>query len=314
MLGSIARKIGFGRAYLKIRHLKDIGPFNVIKEKFNRKYLLPKIEAAKPIPVGAGKMDIHMLLDHARLYEGMWSLKSLQMFAPEPVNIVVHSDGSLSKNDIAKLKHLFPGISIIEKAAADEVVEKNFRDNGLFRCLKFRRELIFGRKLFDPVFFLSAEHYILVDSDVLFFREPTELFSQWIGKTKEAAVFSVDFGFENGYSHKVKKQITQLPCNLPTNAGLLGLSSNTLNFKRIEEYLSQPVFWLDDGKPNWLAEQAIMGIEMEYCHAVPLPSEYQIANDTLSYANTKSVHYCGGVKARNRLYSQALPILSKIIL
>jgi lipopolysaccharide biosynthesis glycosyltransferase len=122
------------------------------------------------------KLEIHTLMCSADID---WLIKTVKLFTHHSeldFNLVVHEDGSFTKNDITKLSSSLDNTSVIGREYADEHI-KEFLDNHEL-CTHFRfseHHTIFRIKLFDPFFFTKSNNVMYMDSDILFCKKPHEL-------------------------------------------------------------------------------------------------------------------------------------------
>ncbi len=158
-----------------------------------RPYYLRRILDVAPLEAGQGPLEVHMLLHHQRIFEGIWAMYSFAYFSDVACQIFVHSDGSLSPTDVKHVQQVLPGAHVISRQQGDERVEARLRELGLNQCLRFRDSLIFALKLFDPFFFGEHSSFVLLDSDVLFFRRPHELLAN-LSESPDC-LYSPDNGF-----------------------------------------------------------------------------------------------------------------------
>jgi len=98
---------------------------------------------------------------------GIECLGSLKKFSADPISIVLHDDGSIGKDERARLEDGLPGAILITKEEADDMMLPLLRP--LPRTLAFRERSPMGRKLVDVGVFSKGD-IILCDTDVLFFR------------------------------------------------------------------------------------------------------------------------------------------------
>ena len=112
MLRQIARRTNVGKVIVRYNDLRATGLEALLKTAYIKRFLLPRIFEACPM-VSNGDLEVHMLLNHARVSEGAWSMYSFGHFVEIPCRFVIHDDGSLSYKDISSLNHLFPGIRIV---------------------------------------------------------------------------------------------------------------------------------------------------------------------------------------------------------
>src|SRR5882672_12559147 len=131
------KRLGFGKLWLKIQQLRALTISGAIRLQFARRRYLPCITQAAPIPAGAGEIEVHMLLHHKRVYEGLWSLYSFASLTGRSCRIVIHDDGSLTPADLELLDRVFPGLRVIKRAFADEALITFFRQQKLEQCEQF---------------------------------------------------------------------------------------------------------------------------------------------------------------------------------
>lgn len=110
---------------------------------------------------------------------GIECLGSLKRFSADPVRIVLHDDGSISKDERARLEEGLPGAVLISREEADDVMNPLLKATP--RTLAFRERSPMGRKLVDVGIFSKGD-IILCDTDVLFFRPFKGAFS-WPNET-----------------------------------------------------------------------------------------------------------------------------------
>ncbi|MBW4646746.1 MAG: hypothetical protein KME23_27795 [Goleter apudmare HA4340-LM2] len=307
------RQLGIGKALLRIHQLRYLTIEEALKVSLAKRRYLTNILNAKPIPSGLGAIEVHMLLHHKRIYEGLWALYSFAYFCAQPCRIVVHNDGSLSNFDVKLLNQLFPQCQVIDRKMADSVVENYLRSEGLFKCLRIRQKVVHVLKLFDPCFFSTNNFFISLDSDVLFFSRPQELIN---------GIESVDdiFHFPNLYSQDVCDAYSLKELDLVNllqkdpikrlNAGVLRVNRGSIDFKKIEEYLKHPDFYHEDGRADYYTEQTLWAMEFTRLNALPLPNTYAICPST-DEPNLVSGHFCGGGYWASLLYTRGLPRLAE---
>ncbi len=315
-LRTSARKLGIGRAWTRIHQLRALTLKGVIAKNLNRHRYLKRILEAQPIPSVGGAIEVHMLLNHPRIYEGLWSLYSFAYFHGQSCCIVVHDDGTLTESDTAALDALFPGCQIINRNLADSVVLAFFQKKGLDRCARLRDTLVFALKLFDPFFFLQSHDLIILDSDVLFFSQPVELLADGDGWAQDNARTPNLYSCDNGYRYCLTpNELATLlgkECIGRFNPGVIRVRNGILDLRRIEEYLQHPGFWKESGQGNYYAELTLWAMELTLAGAEPLPDTYAICPNPTYHPNAVSGHYCGGGYWASLFYSWGLPRLASI--
>lgn len=127
-----------------------------------------------PAPVDPhAAIEIHSLTCERDYTDLLWCLKTLALYSGRSFNLVLHDDGSLGARSIEHLRGHLPGATIVSRQQADERVQAAMA--GHAACRSFRDRLPLAKKLFDFPAFATRERYLMLDSDVLFFRTPDEM-------------------------------------------------------------------------------------------------------------------------------------------
>jgi hypothetical protein len=307
-----ARRIGLGRALLGIhtaRALTVRGAAAVLKGKVQ---YLPRILNARPLAAGEGPIELHMLLHHQRALEGIWAIYSFAHFTGMRCQVFIHSDGSLTVNDVARLQSVMPGAHVISPHYADSRVVPRLRELGLLLSIKFREQLIFARKLFDPFFFGDHTNLFLLDSDVLFFRRPDELIEGINGRGERelTSLYSPDNGCRYCLSPATLLSLLGQECIADFNPGVVRTNRSVLNLEAIETYLQRPEFWGNSSRPHYYGELTLWAMLLTQTEAQKLPPSYGIT-PPLDRVLPTSGHYCGGGYPATWFYSRGLPRLAR---
>ena len=306
MIRAFAKRLGVGRAVAIARRVLAADVATSAKRAYVRRHILPKIASLSPLPAG-GDFEVHMLLNGARLLEGVWALYSFFFFATVPGRIVIHDDGTLGSAGAALLVRLFPGSRVIGRRQADDIMNARLRALGLSRCQRLRESLVFGLKLFDPVFFAQSPRILLLDSDVLFYRMPTEVLASLEGNAPP--VFFPDNGDRYCLPAEAIASLLGLPPVRGFNPGVASIPVASIEFQRMEQFLEDPAFWTKTGAANYFAELTLWAMEMTLAGAVPLSAGYQICAPVPADEAVISGHYCGGGYWAAKLYTEGVPFL-----
>lgn len=124
-----------------------------------------------PAPVDPqSRLEIHALTCERDYTDLLWCLKSLFLYSGRSFNVVVHDDGSLGAQALAHLHRHLQGATIVSRGEADQRMRPVLA--GRDACREFRDHCPLARRLFDFPAFASHEHFLTLDSDVLFFAKP----------------------------------------------------------------------------------------------------------------------------------------------
>ena len=119
------------------------------------------------------RCEIHVLTSNGDWLNLIWALKSFYRYSARCYALCIHDDGSLERDQRTALSVHFPGTRLIDKAEADARVLPLLSKYP--RCAEFRRTNHLSPKIFDFAAYARSDRILLLDSDVLFFSEPTEL-------------------------------------------------------------------------------------------------------------------------------------------
>lgn len=276
----------------------------------NKFYFIKKAFKAKSNCSESKNVEIHMLLNKKRIYEGTWALSSLLLHCGPKSKIFIHNDGTISENDkkiiidrIGFFKYEF-----IDKDFSDKFVTNILLKNNLLKTKKLRDDLIFSLKLIDPLVFSEEDDLIIMDSDVIFYQKPTKLLS-----SKEKFLYSPDnndqcYCINIGEFHEKygSKMISRF------NPGVFKLNKKNINLNQIEELLEMDGFY-KNGKPSYFAELTIWACIMSLNNAKSLGSLYQICPPNPDEEGIIFGHYCGGQFWAENFYAKGINLTRKKI-
>jgi hypothetical protein len=118
-------------------------------------------------PPNSSLPHVRALICHRDIDLGILCLGSLYRFSADPLQIVLHDDGSLTADDRSRLLDALPNVILISREEADAVILPLLRNYP--RCLSFRMRNPTGLKLIDAAYFAQGD-IIVADPDVLFLR------------------------------------------------------------------------------------------------------------------------------------------------
>ena len=131
--------------------------------------------------------SVRTLLGESTLDVSLTCLPTLIRYSSDPVRLVVHEDGSLTKTGRDALREALPGVEFIDREQADDEMTSRLR--GYSRCLAARAANVFFLKLFDVALMERGELFYS-DSDILYLRPFTGLFAA--GSDRYRAIFMTD--------------------------------------------------------------------------------------------------------------------------
>tara|TARA_R110002073_G_scaffold56906_2_gene144969 strand:+ start:7023 stop:7952 length:930 start_codon:yes stop_codon:yes gene_type:complete len=191
--------------------------------------------ASLAVPVGENSETIScwFLTGRRFWYQTAYCAWTLAKQASATIELNLVDDGSLSTEYESRLRRLFPAGTTVRKSTIEE------RVNDLLPVSKFPLlrerwiDYINIRKLTD-VHLGSEGPKLVLDSDMLFFKQPTELL-EWI-RNPQGTCLMTDCVESYGYSRALMESLcgSILPSKL--NVGICGLRSEQIEWEQMEDW------------------------------------------------------------------------------
>ena len=229
-----------------------------------------------------GDVEVHILTSANDCICAAWALRTLMCSLNLCLPVRIHDDGTLKLRHCNFLYHLFPGAEIIIRSKADVRMRQALAP--FSRCLQLRHLSVLAMKLFDFAEYCTAEKYIVMDSDVLFFS-PAKFLRDQIesGRVNSFnrdldSVYTVDLDATVKHGFVLEKAI---------NSGLGVVHRQSIQFDLIEEYLSLPTTTQYD----WSWEQTLYAMCSTMFGHKFLPKEYDVYLNGRDIESQVSRHY-----------------------
>jgi CBS domain-containing protein len=128
-------------------------------------------------PAMRADLSMHMLTGARDFLMALWSLASWYRVMPDDAigELVVHSDGTLTDTHRAVVTRLYPSARVEDAA---RFMDEHGHELDPYPVVKEFRAVypkFQSKKLVDPYVISTKPLHLLLDSDMLWFREPTEL-------------------------------------------------------------------------------------------------------------------------------------------
>ena len=182
------------------------------------------------------QVELHYLTCHRDFEDFLLSVRTFFYWNPVKWKLVVHSDGSLTKDEMNYIRDNFDS-RVIDREEADVKVLDFLKEYPY--CYDWRKNFkkkanyVMFQKIFDPMVFCE-DYYVLFDSDV-FFYDKDEFIIKY-AKNKTPFYHGGGWGFLT-YPVSYKNMLTigfKPVGNL--NGGLIGFKKDMFQIKLIEKY------------------------------------------------------------------------------
>ena len=278
----------------------------LIRHYYYRELYRRKILSTRPVVCDRNSdFEIHILTSEKDFLNAVWCLKTFYYYSGTRPELVIHGDGTLGTNNINTALKNFPNCRIIRKSDADRDLERFLAGFKYCRKNRLRKDFWSAVRLFDFCYYARAERLLVLDSDVLFFRTPTEIIENiQAGKP----FFNSDY--QNAYSHPpgVLEKILGIEMIPKVNAGLISLHKQHYanNLDLIEYYFEKMEEIISDVEYNW-HEQTMHAILLSKYGAVRLSEQHQISRNHPLSDKTVSHHFVAdGSGSRIDFYREGL--------
>jgi alpha-N-acetylglucosamine transferase len=241
--------------------------------------------------------EIHVLTSAQDWLNLIWALKSFYAASHRRYALCIHDDGTLEPKHLDLLKQHFPNARLIDRLSADQKISQALATYPC--CLEFRKTNQLSPKVFDFAAYLESDRMLLLDSDVLFFEEPTELLKRI--ENPDYQVNSVNADIASAYT--VEAATVKEHCGVELidcfNSGLGLIHKASLNFDWIEEFLGLP----DVIGHFWRIEQTLYALCSSRFGVELLPPDYTVHLEG-GIGGSPCRHYVG--KIRHLMYAEGI--------
>ena len=243
-------------------------------------------------------------------------LKSLTEYCEEEIELILHTDGTLTEYDNESVIANFLNQTV--RLSDPKQMEQKVLDNlqGRPHCQRIRRESIWGIEFFDPLFArISDPISLYLDADILFFRPFRGLFNSM--EIEGGAVFLKDSQWDSyclrpwhlmgiGKKPKIVKGMT---------TAIVCWDKSVIDWDYLEWFLAQTNY---HKIPEWVLPTAQAGLATN-CQAKTishkqLPNLYPNAQLT---SDTFGVHLLGSYREywlpKIKQYQQEMPFAQEAI-
>ena len=122
------------------------------------------------------QFSIHVVCCHIDVVQLLWALASWYRVVPISAKVYIHEDGSLTVSDKALISKTFPHSEIIDfNWATEQAMNKWLIKYPSLRTLRVEKREVFALKIVDPYFVSNCKYFLILDTDILWFRAPDEV-------------------------------------------------------------------------------------------------------------------------------------------
>ena len=252
-------------------------------------------------------VPVHVLTGEKDWQLCAWMLASWFTFSEQTWRVVIHDDGTLSPSAKKTLGSIFKTARVIARADADLAMDKILRP--LPFCHDYRAKHPLAQKIFDIPHFCDSERFIILDSDLLFYRYPSEIM-QWVTGTTNDCWFNEDVAESSLITPQAAWEDLGVKLWPRVNSGLCLMQKSAIDLEFCERALGETSIMQGN---TWRIEQTLMALcASRQVRGGLLPKTYEVSLSKDASSDAIMRHYVGAV--RDRFYAEGLARLAPILL
>jgi len=231
------------------------GPWEVALNNRGRSAML---EAAENLPLlenqTGAPLELHLLTGRRFWDMSAFCLWSFALQSHRPLIPVIYDDGTITAEVRAPLLRVFPAARFVSQqetiARLDQYLPVEKYPVLRERWVNYPNI----RKLLDPHVGRSGWK-LVVDSDLLFFREPRFLIN-WLDQP-DRPLHALDCETSYGYTRELMQQLAGKPVADLVNVGLTGLNGREIDWDQLEHWCR---ILIEKEKTSYFLEQAVIAM------------------------------------------------------
>lgn len=272
----------------------------ILLKVIGRKIFLPIIyNFIKRPKFSNTNLSVHMLISSKSWRLGVVAVSSLEFFSKTRWNIFFHDDGSLSEENKKAILSKLPGVTMVNRIEADLVLDDKLAKFPACKRNRLKHNLFL--KFFDPYFYSTSNKYLIIDSDLFFYRLPKSIID-WMDSKNEKCLYNLDptelyaIGRDK-IEDKLKIKIWDR-----FNSGLVCISKTIIDMQLSERLLLE---FENNARYPQFFEQTLYAVNASnFNKGGPLPPQYEISWNIFRRFDSVCRHYVGGAKD-DHLYFEA---------
>lgn len=244
----------------------------------NRFFGLSLLRRMKPVFYEpTDDFELHILDHKPGLWMSYWTIRSFLYHSGLRPRVIIHDDGTIDEETARMVEGKFTGknVSILRRADADRLFAVNPLIPAIIKNHRNNCKNIYLLMFVDHLFLSSSRRVMVMDNDILYYDQPTEIIDFMQGNSSVDTIFALYEGERNPidmdeeYKNKYKA-ISSDASGL--NSGIIVFDKSKIDFERVTEYFKHTT------KPNGhLIEQTGWGfILSQIPHAIFPEKRYKL--------------------------------------
>lgn len=237
--------------------------------------------------------NIYFLSGQRFWYQTCFCAYSMAQNTDVNLRPIIYDDGTLTRKYIEAIQRIFPYAVVVGVKEIEEQVNQHLPISK-FPYLRERRANYPNIRKLTDIHIGSQGWKLVLDSDMLFFRQPTFLID-WL-KSPLQPCHMVDTETSYGYSDNLMSSLAQAKLPDRLNVGICGLNSSAIDWEQLE-------FWcktlIEQEGTHYYQEQALVAMMLANHSCMVAPAEdYIVMPDRAEAILPKAIlhHYVSDSK------------------
>ncbi len=253
------------------------------------------------------QIPVHVLTGGDNWLMATWMLASWFHFTQRNWRVIIHDDGHLPPEARSAFVKLAPGVRGVSAVEADRPVLEALNEHPA--CREYRLAHPLARKIFDVPILTQSNRFIILDSDLLFFRKP-EAILRWCAEGAGQCWFNRHVNQAMPISRSQVRAKLGIDMWHQVNSGLCLIDRDAIDFALCERALRETTLM---DKHISQVEQTLFAI----CASARgrgglLPDEYEVSDAPNSSPNAVARHYASS--SRDRFFADGMKRVKKDLL
>jgi hypothetical protein len=245
---------------------------------------------------------VHMLVSSRTWHAGLLAAVAWEHHTGRRWRFFIHEDGTVDDPARTRIRSVLPDVRLVPRSESDVKLRDVLRDHP--DCLAQRSQHNLFLKFTDFAAFAPGERFIVLDSDVIFFRPPAEIL-EWVDRGSDSYHYNEDtkekFCIPRAYLEEALG-VTMWP---RFNSGLVLVPRAAIDWDLAEKLLS--VFEPTAHHPQFFEQTLYALMGSAWGRGGALPPSYEISWGYFHHRGAVCRHYVGAFK-HDLLYIEGAPL------
>jgi hypothetical protein len=243
---------------------------------------------ATPLPE---PLSLHMVVSRDTWRMGLLALRSLEFQSGCRWRPWIHEDGTFGDEDARQLQALQPDATIVRRAEADARMSEFLGQWPICREHRMRHHWFI--KFFDTFAFAPGERYMVLDSDIVFFRAPAGI-REWAASGADTVHFMRDTRETYALPREDLERGMGFPFWRAVNSGICLMVKPAVSLDLAEKFLGQ---FAGNARHYQFLEQSLFALTgSAWNRGDCLPPSYEISWGNFRRPDSVCRHYVGPFK------------------